>query len=329
MTVDEPAPFAVPTVDLGPYLQDPSSKESAKIVDQVREACITSGFFQIINHGISKELQGSVLKAAKAFFALPMEEKKQLIHPTLRNRGYEIIGSQALQEGALPDMKEGFYVGQHIPDEDARTKEHPQLIGPNIFPPNFPEEVMKKPTETYYKELLGLSYKIMEILAKGLPYGNDIFVPFMSDDPVCSIRLLHYPPQTSTDARQLGAGAHTDFGAITLLWQDMSGGLEVLRDDRNEWVPVDPNPNSYVVNVGDMLSIWTKNAYKSAVHRVINKSNQDRYSIPFFVDGNTDVKLTPFDGSDPFTGKVITAEEHMLERFGTTLGRAKTAAKGY
>lgn len=106
----------------------------------------------------------------------------------------------------------------------------------------------------------------------------------------------------------------------------MSGGLEVLNDSTKEWIPVDPNPDSYVVNIGDMLSIWTKNMYKSAVHRVINKSNKDRYSVPFFVDGNTDVKLTPFDGSEPLTGKIITAEEHMLERFGTTFNRAKVQA---
>ncbi|KAI1848933.1 hypothetical protein JX265_001264 [Neoarthrinium moseri] len=327
MTIDKPARFIIPTVDLGPYLANPSSEESSKVVEQVRQACITSGFFQIVNHGVSKELQGRVSKAAEAVFALPLEEKKQLRHPTLKNRGYEIIGSQALQEGALPDLKEGFYIGQHIPPEDERTKIHPHLIGPNIFPSSIPEGVLKTPTEEYYRECLGLASKIMEILAKGLPYGNDIFVPFMSNDPVCSIRLLHYPPQKSTDARQLGAGAHTDFGAITLLWQDMSGGLEVLNGNTNEWIPIDPNPDAYVVNVGDMLSIWTKNAYKSAVHRVINKSNKDRYSVPFFVDGNTDVKLVPFDGSEPLTGKVITAEEHMLERFGTTYGRAAAAAK--
>lgn len=106
MPADTPAPFVIPTVDLGPYLADPSSEESQKIVDQVRHACITSGFFQIVNHGISPELQGRVQKAAEAVFALPLEEKKKLMHPVLKNRGYEIIGSQALQEGALPDLKE-------------------------------------------------------------------------------------------------------------------------------------------------------------------------------------------------------------------------------
>ncbi|EOO03693.1 putative 2og-fe oxygenase protein [Phaeoacremonium minimum UCRPA7] len=112
-------------------------------------------------------------------------------------------------------------------------------------------------------------------------------------------------------------------GAITLLLQDDSGGLEVLNHNTGEWIPVDPNPDAYVVNIGDMLSMWTKNIYKSNVHRVINKSTKDRYSMPFFFDGNADVKLTPFDGSEPVGGKVLTVEEHMLERFGTTYGRAE------
>jgi isopenicillin N synthase-like dioxygenase len=71
---------------------------------------------------------------------------------------------------------------------------------------------MKEPTERYYQEVFDLACKILEILAKGLPYGDDVFDDFKSNDPICALRLLHYPPQTSTDARQLGAGAHTDFG---------------------------------------------------------------------------------------------------------------------
>ncbi|KAI0021825.1 2og-Fe oxygenase family protein [Xylariomycetidae sp. FL0641] len=320
------APFVIPTVDIAPYLSDPSSAAAGRVVDEVREACVTSGFFQIVNHGISRDLQQAVLRVSEAFFALPFEEKRKLQHPTLKNRGYELIGSQALQEGALPDLKEGFYVGNDIPAADARSRAHPHLIGPNIFPPGLPDEAMKVPTETYYRDVFALSCRVMEILARGLPYGDDIFVPFTSNDPVCSIRLLHYPPQASTDARQLGAGAHTDFGAITLLLQDRSGGLEVYDRAADAWVPVHPDPDAYVVNIGDMLAMWTKNVYKSTVHRVINRSRQDRYSVPFFFDGNTDVKLTPFDGSEPIDGVALTAEEHMLERFGTTFGRVKKAA---
>ena len=118
-------------------------------------------------------------------------------------------------------------------------------------------------------------------------------------------------------------------GAITLLLQDSAGGLEVLNTHKNEWVAVAPDPAAYVVNIGDMLAFWTKGAYHSNIHRVVNTSGRDRYSIPFFFDGNLDVKLAPLDGSAPAPGhEVLTVEEHMLERFGTTYGRAAKANAG-
>ncbi|KAI8628425.1 Clavaminate synthase-like protein [Xylariaceae sp. FL1651] len=317
--------FVIPTIDVGPYLRDPASESAAKVVRLVREACVTSGFFQIVNHGIPKELQQAVFRASEALFSLPLEEKRKLRHPTLKNRGYELIGSQVLQEDSLPDLKEGFFIGRHISDEDERAKKHPYLIGPNIFPSSISDEVLKAPTETYYDRVLDLACKVLEILAKGLPYGDDIFGPFASNDPVCMIRLLHYPPQKSTDTRQLGAGAHTDFGAITLLMQDESGGLEVYDRTKDTWVAVKPNLDSYVVNIGDMLSIWTRNLYKSTLHRVINRSNRDRYSVPFFFDGNADIELAPLDGSKLVGGTVLTVEDHMLERYGTTFVRVEKA----
>lgn len=239
------------------------------------------------------------------------------------------------------------------------------MLGENIFPASLPDSEFKRPTEAYYSAVLELSLKVLEILAKGLPYGDDIFQEFASNDPVCIMRLLHYPPQASRDERQLGAGAHTDFGkepgtdlyappppllpillsslgtmiiskltfpflpikgAITLLLQDTSGGLEVLDQGTNTWHAVAPNPDAYVVNIGDMLALWTKGIYKSAVHRVINKSGGDRYSVPFFFDGNAEVKLKPFDGSEPVGGKIITVEDHMLERLGTSYARVGQGA---
>ncbi|KAK8046534.1 2og-Fe oxygenase family protein [Apiospora saccharicola] len=323
----EPSPrFEVPTVDIGPYLRDASSDAAADVVEAIKEACTGSGFFQVVNHGISRELQNSIQQAAQAFFALPREEKTKLIHPTLTNRGYEMIGSQVLQADALPDLKEGFCIGQHMEFGDARVQEHPHLMGPNMFPAILEEHVLKTPAQQYYTELFNLAYRIMEMLARGLPYGDDIFVPFMSNDPVCILRLLHYPPQTSPDKRQLGAGAHTDFGAITLLWQDSCGGLEVQDGRTGEWYPVEPNPEALVVNIGDMLSVWT-NVYRNTVHRVINsRGNQGRYSMAFFVDGNTDVKLAPLDGSVPATGKIMTTEEHMEYRIGKTYRRVAVQA---
>lgn len=113
-------------------------------------------------------------------------------------------------------------------------------------------------------------------------------------------------------------------GAITLLLQDSAGGLEVLDDTSNAWHAVLPDPDAYVVNIGDMLSLWTKGIYKSATHRVVNTSGVDRYSVPFFLDGNAEVKLRPLDGSEPVGGTALTVEEHMLERLGTSYARVES-----
>lgn len=132
-------------------------------------------------------------------------------------------------------------------------------------------------------------------------------------------------PEESTNTRGSGS-VDLNLGAITLLLQDSSGGLEVLEESTGAWHAVAPNPDAYVVNIGDMLSMWTKGIYKSAMHRVINQSGGDRYSIPFFFDGNAEVKLSPFDGSEPVGGRVVTVEEHMLERLGTSYARADHSA---
>lgn len=164
-----------------------------------------------------------------------------------------------------------------------------------------------------------LSFRVMELLARTLPYGPHIFDNFVANEPAAPLRLLHYPTPTrpvqdlnSEESKQYGASPHTDFGAITLLLQDENPGLEVLDQEKEVWVPIDPNPDTYVVNVGDMLSMWTSNEYKSSVHRVISKNPTDRYSVVFFLDGNLDCPLDPLDGR-PNHGSG-TVEEHMLKR---------------
>lgn len=189
-------------------------------------------------------------------------------------------------------------------------------MGPNIWPnPSLiPEAVFKEPIEEYYPKMMELSKTILQILAAGLPYGPHVFDEFLANDPLASLRLLHYPP---TNSSGLGAGAHTDFGAFTFLLQDDHAGLQVQNPETKEWVSITPNRNSYVVNIGDMMQRWTKGLYKSNLHRVINSGKEDRYSSPFFFDGNLDCRLAPFDGSEP-EEKVLTVEEHMEERFATT-----------
>jgi hypothetical protein len=139
--------------------------------------------------------------------------------------------------------KQGFYIGKDLPLDSDKVRRHPELLGQNMFPPSLPESDFRVPTERYYAAVMDLSMRVLEILAKGLPYGDDIFHDFVSNDPVCIMRLLHYPPQeqhpheldeeeacstsssssassssssssSSRGKKQLGAGAHTDFGTL-------------------------------------------------------------------------------------------------------------------
>lgn len=98
--------FHIPTIDISPYLEDASTDAARRVVDDVRNACMTTGFFSLVGHGIPREMQDGVLDAAKRFFDLPLSEKEALRHPLIKNRGYEIIGAQTLQEDTLPDLKE-------------------------------------------------------------------------------------------------------------------------------------------------------------------------------------------------------------------------------
>ncbi|KAH8665885.1 hypothetical protein BGZ60DRAFT_540026 [Tricladium varicosporioides] len=336
-TTSTKSKFHIPTINISPYLSSPTSPSSLQIITAVREACITTGFFQIVGHGIPRELQDEVFRGSAEFFKLGMEEKKKLDKSEsvgASNRGYELIGNQGLQEGTLPDLKEGFYIGQEIPATDPRVLRSAFLMGPNLWPSPtlLPEPLFRHPMEKYYQAMYSLSLTIMDVIAATLPYGPDVFSEFCSNDAVASIRLLHYPPDTSNDERQLGAGAHTDFGAITLLLQDETGGLQVWDENGGKegtWVDVEPNRDAYVVNVGDMLQMWTSGRYKSGLHRVVNRGGKDRYSVPFFFDGNVECILNPLDGGEVVGGgKALSVEEHMRERFGTTYGRGKEQEDG-
>lgn len=145
---------------------------------------------------------------------------------------------------------------------------------------------------------------------------TSVFADFCQN-PIESVRLLHYPPHPDVeDDTLVGTGAHTDFGAITLLLQDGNSGLQVLNQSTNEWIDVAPREDAYVVNIGDMLDVWTGGAYRSNIHRVINKSGAERYSIPFFLDGNPDCVIRSLDNSaENKKGKTFTVEEHMLSRY--------------
>lgn len=164
--------------------------------------------------------------------------------------------------------------------------------------------------------MISLCSSLLEILVIGLGHSPDVLESF-TREPVCNLKLLHYPPHTSTDKRQFGAGAHTDFGGITILLQQPGKhGLQVYYEPTGEWLPVPAVEDVFVVNLGDLVHKWTDGQYRSTVHRVINAADGDRYSVPCFWHGDLHA-INPFKPGD---GNAETVEEHIRKKFDKSYG---------
>jgi len=306
---------------------DISGLSSANIADRkavgaaLRVACLDKGFFYIKNHGVSEDLISDVFSEAAAFFALPSEQKDEVNKAKSPcNRGYETLQGQTLEAGAPPDLKEGYYVGpDHAPD-DPRVLAGMFNHGANQWPPQRPN--FKPVMQAYLNEMMVLSARMMEGIALSLDLPENYFDGY-NRDPMATVRLLHYPPQPAqARPNQKGAGAHTDFGGLTLLRQDDVGGLQVWDQASDGWIHADPVPGTYVVNLGDMIARWTNDRYRSTVHRVVNMSGRERYSVPFFYTGNYahTVECIPTCLSPGEAPKYppITVEAHMREMYKRT-----------
>jgi isopenicillin N synthase-like dioxygenase len=315
----------LPIIDIG-GLRTPDPDARRNVATALREACRANGFFYIRNHGVPEPLVAAVFGEAERLFALPVARKADVDKAkSSANRGYEPLSGQTLEAGAPPDLKEGFYIGPEIVADDPRVLAGKFNQGPNQWPAGLPD--FRGTMERYFAEMLALGTCLMGGLALSLDLADDHFAAFCRE-PIATLRLLHYPPQPANAVPgQKGAGAHTDFGGLTLLRQDDVGGLQVWDQASGGWIHADPVPGTYVVNLGDMIARWTNDRYRSTLHRVVNASGRERYSIPFFFVGNPDheVKCLPTCLSPGESPKYppTTVEAHLREMYRRTYGPAK------
>ena len=225
---------------------------------------------------MSDALLSEVFEASKVFFSLSEEEKMRCAYASAaENFGYQAVGTEHLDPSKPADLKETFTM-RNILDAEIKTDRWPSL--------RF-EELMKK----FFSEGLKSSHRIQRVLANFLGVDENFFVRAHSGQNV-ALRLLHYPPAEEKEIYegQLGAGAHSDYGTFTLLFQDGVEGLEI-RDKEKGWMPIESTGSSSILNAGDLLERWTNGKYPSTIHRVKPVSGKkDRYSVALFVDPDSE-----------------------------------------
>jgi isopenicillin N synthase-like dioxygenase len=282
----------IPVVDMAPFLHGtPAARREVAL--QIGTACRNIGFFYVVNHGVPQDLVDQTFAEARRFFDLPMERKQEIaIARSPNHRGYFALGGENLdpeKQKETGDFKEGLKVGRDLSPDHPLVRAGLPLHGPNQWPSGLPG--WKEAMQAYYAAMSRLGRAIMHAFALTLELPEEHFDKWLTG-PMATVGPLHYPPQSGRiTAARIGAGAHTDFGCLTILAQDPVGGLQV-RNSAGTWIDAPFIPGSFVVNIGDMMARWTNDLFCSTLHRVINSSGRDRYSIPFFFDPDFNADLT-------------------------------------
>ena len=299
----------VPVIDLSPFRDN--TPEKASVVEAIGEACRTHGFFYIVGHGINNSLQKQLELYSRLFFEQDEKEKLR-IHMAKGGkawRGYFPVGNE-LTSGK-PDLKEGLYFGSELPLSDPRVVRGIPLHGPNLFP-DYPSS-LKNTVLSYIDALTRLGHQLMRIISLSLSLPELYFEEHYTKDPLTLFRIFHYPsaPQSSSNAPLWGVGEHTDYGVLTILKQDDTGGLQVKT--QSDWIDAPPVTGAFVCNIGDMLDRMTRGLYRSTPHRVLNISGNSRYSFPFFFDPSFNATISPIN-----TDEIQTYQAHHVDRWDST-----------
>lgn len=298
----------IPILDWTDFETDP-----AAFAATLGQACRAHGFFLLKNHTIPPDLIERTFAQGDAFFALPEAQKAQLsIASNPHNRGWAATGSESLDEASGQiDQKQAFNIGLDLPPDDPAVLAGAPFRGVNLWPDlaGFRETLL-----AYFDAVLAQGVALHQALARDLGLSPDYFAQHF-DAPMATLRLLSYPAASGT-AGEIGAGAHTDYGSITLLMTDGVTGLQV-RPRGGDWVDVPHEPNAFVVNIGDCLMRWTNEIYASTPHRVLPPP-RPRRSIAFFLDPNPDSLIKALPGTGDPKYPAILAADYLRARLNAT-----------
>ncbi|KAI5684877.1 nonhem dioxygenase in morphine synthesis Nterminal [Leishmania braziliensis] len=306
----------LPVIDIAPLYHD-NKADLLRVAHAIDEACRTCGFFYITGHNLPKGRMEKVTEMAEKFFALPHQEKLRInLEKSPNHRGYGTYAAEQLDPSKPGDWKETFDMGFHLPPDHPSVVAGKPLRGPNNHPTWI--EGWTDLMEQHYSDMQRLSLLLLRALALALDIDEGFFVSKFHE-PLSVLRMIHYPALPDEKGRVV-CGEHTDYGIVTLLYQDKAGGLQV-KNAQGEWVDAPPVEGSYVVNIGDMMAMWSNGRYKSTPHRVLSPG-VDRISMPFFCEPNpeTTISCLPncFDEANPAKYPDIKAGDWLLMRFKQT-----------
>ena len=303
-------PNEVPIIDFAPLAGSNAAAIDA-VAKEVDAACREVGFFTVVNHPVPVERIRDIFAASARFFALPLEEKLKLHMRNSPNfRGYLPMDQDADKGGARgkavagfqahlaperlkvrkPNKNEVFQIAAELGADDPFVAAGKPLYGPNQWPADLPG--FKETVLDYLGVMQGFSALLASVFARALDLDNDYFKPFYTK-PLIQLRLLHYLSQDEQAALEGGdSRAHCDAGGFTMLQQDDVGGLEI-KTRSGEWIMVPPVANSFIVNIGDSMKMWTNHRFASTLHRVVNHYGRERYSVGVFANPDYDTVIKP------------------------------------
>ncbi|WIG94163.1 2-oxoglutarate and iron-dependent oxygenase domain-containing protein [Myxococcus sp. SDU36] len=289
MTGPDSARGGLPVIDMASLFDASRVTERARVAREIEQACRDSGFFYVTGHGVSGEVLARLERESHRFFALPRAAKEAIAMALggVAWRGWFPLGGE-LTSGR-PDQKEGLYLGTELGGEHPRVQAGWPLHGANLWPTEVPG--LREAVLDYMDACTRAAHALMEGVALSLGLDAGYFRQHYTADPTVLFRIFHYPAEAPHQEERWGVGEHTDYGLLTLLAQDDSGGLQVKTP--RGWVEAPPLPGTLVCNIGDMLDRMTGGWYRSTPHRVKNVSGKDRLSFPLFFDPDFAAEVHP------------------------------------
>ena len=272
----------LPIVDLSRFISGTAAVRQ-KIADEAVYACETAGFFYLTGHGISADVFDQARHQALRFFHRSTEFKSEVhITKVPHHRGYIGNFDVAPDTDKGGDVREAYKVALDLPEDDPDFLAGITLYGPNIWPRGMPG--FEHAIYNLYQDFQQLADSIFSLFAIGLALPADYFEP-LTRKPASVMNVNYYPATDASPGEESsGIGAHSDYEAFAMLWQDGVGGLQI-ESLEGQWEAVEPLPGALVINIGDLMQHWTNDRFRATPHRVINISGKERVSMACF--GNT------------------------------------------